>query len=64
MGALLQIQQGMEQLRAAAPSLVNNLGFGAAAATAQAPSTPAPPQTNPTQGRQQQNSELFTQVGT
>ncbi|XP_022129732.1 ubiquilin-1 [Pieris rapae] len=61
LGALLQIQQGMEQLRAAAPTLVNNLGFGAAAATAQPPTTPAPPTNNPAQGRQQQNSELFTQ---
>ncbi|XP_050676238.1 ubiquilin-1 [Leptidea sinapis] len=63
LNALLQIQQGMEQLRSAAPSLVNNLGFGAAAAPAQPPATPAPPaqgnpQTNP---RQQQNTELFTQ---
>lgn len=51
----------MEQLRAAAPSLVNNMGFGAAAATA---APPPPPTTNtpPAQARQQQNSELFTQV--
>ncbi|CAG9566189.1 unnamed protein product [Danaus chrysippus] len=60
LNALLQIQQGMEQLRAAAPSLVNNMGFGAAAATA---APPPPPTTNtpPAQARQQQNSELFTQ---
>ncbi|CAH2087066.1 unnamed protein product [Euphydryas editha] len=57
LNALLQIQQGMEQLRSAAPSLVNNLGFGPAAAAAQPPAAPA---ANP-QARQQQNSELFTQ---
>lgn len=68
MNALLQIQQGIEQLRTAAPSLVNNLGLGVAAAGAQPPTTtatttPTTPsgQTN-TPPRQQQNSELFTQV--
>ncbi|CAG4935116.1 unnamed protein product [Colias eurytheme] len=69
LNALLQIQQGMEQLRAAAPSLVNNLGFGAAAATAAppaaptaptAPAAPAAPAGNAAP-RQQQNTELFTQ---
>ncbi|XP_047996443.1 ubiquilin-1 isoform X2 [Leguminivora glycinivorella] len=49
LNALLQIQQGMEQLRTAAPSLVTNLGLGAAAAP------PAP------QARQQHNEELFSQ---
>ncbi|CAK1542117.1 unnamed protein product [Leptosia nina] len=63
LNALLQIQQGMEQLRTAAPSLVNNLGFGAAAAAAQPPAAPptAPPAQNNQQARQQQNTELFTQ---
>ncbi|CAH0724951.1 unnamed protein product, partial [Brenthis ino] len=67
LNALLQIQQGMEQLRAAAPSLVNNLGFGAAGApatpapAAPAPAPPAAPAAAPQQARQQQNSELFTQ---
>ncbi|CAH2049401.1 unnamed protein product, partial [Iphiclides podalirius] len=68
LNALLQIQQGIEQLRTAAPSLVNNLGLGVAAATAQPPTTttttttPTPPsgQTN-APPRQQQNSELFSQ---
>ncbi|XP_064072933.1 ubiquilin-1 [Vanessa tameamea] len=63
LNALLQIQQGMEQLRSAAPSLVNNLGFGPAAAAAQppaAPPAPAAPAAAPP-GRQAQNSELFTQ---
>ncbi|XP_045501513.1 ubiquilin-1 [Colias croceus] len=70
LNALLQIQQGMEQLRAAAPSLVNNLGFGAAAATAAppaaptaptAPTAPAAPAAGNAPPRQQQNTELFTQ---
>ncbi|XP_052752215.1 ubiquilin-1 [Galleria mellonella] len=67
LNALLQIQQGMEQLRTAAPSLVNNLGLGVGTATATPPAQSAPPtqpaQTpqNNTQARQQQNSELFTQ---
>ncbi|XP_045775883.1 ubiquilin-1 [Maniola jurtina] len=64
LNALLQIQQGMEQLRAAAPNVVNNLGFGPAAAAA-APTTPAPPAAaTPAanqQARQQQNTELFSQ---
>ncbi|XP_049872020.1 ubiquilin-4 [Pectinophora gossypiella] len=59
LNALLQIQQGMEQLRTAAPSLVSNLGLGAAAAPA-APPAAAPPPANPA-ARQQHNSELFTQ---
>jgi hypothetical protein len=58
LNALLQIQQGMEQLRTAAPSLVTNLGLGvgAAAATPPAPAAPAAPPRAP-------NTELFTQVG-
>ncbi|XP_063539562.1 ubiquilin-4 [Cydia strobilella] len=63
LNALLQIQQGMEQLRTAAPSLVNNLGLGAgaAAAAAAAPPAPPPPSTPAPQARQQQNEELFSQ---
>ncbi|XP_060809670.1 ubiquilin-1-like [Amyelois transitella] len=62
LNALLQIQQGMEQLRAAAPSLVNNLGLGVGAAAATPPANPpANPSANPAQARQQNNSELFTQ---
>ncbi|XP_061719932.1 LOW QUALITY PROTEIN: ubiquilin-1-like [Cydia pomonella] len=61
LNALLQIQQGMEQLRTAAPSLVNNLGLGVGAATA-APAAPPPPSTPAPQARQQQNEELFSQV--
>ncbi|XP_068622414.1 ubiquilin-1 isoform X1 [Battus philenor] len=67
LNALLQIQQGIEQLRTAAPSLVNNLGLGVAAAGAQPPTTttttttPSTPAPNNTPPRQQQNSELFTQ---
>ncbi|XP_059047887.1 ubiquilin-1 [Achroia grisella] len=66
LNALLQIQQGMEQLRAAAPSLVPNLGLGvgAAAATPTTPAAPAAPTTGtpPAQNaRQQPNPELFTQ---
>lgn len=63
LNALLQIQQGLEQLRTAAPSLVGNLGLGVGNATATPTTTPpapaAPPNAPP---RQQQNSELFTQV--
>lgn len=59
LNALLQIQQGMEQLRTAAPSLVTNLGLGVGAAAA---APPAPPPSTPApQARQQQNSELFSQ---
>lgn len=62
LNALLQIQQGLEQLRTAAPSLVGNLGLGVGNATATPTTTPpapaAPPNAPP---RQQQNSELFTQ---
>ncbi|XP_039758588.1 ubiquilin-1 [Pararge aegeria] len=68
LNALLQIQQGMEQLRAAAPTLVNNIGFGPAAAgatpTATPPAPPAAPSAQPAanqQARQQQNTELFSQ---
>ncbi|CAB3244564.1 unnamed protein product [Arctia plantaginis] len=62
LNALLQIQQGLEQLRSAAPNLVNNLGLGVGAATATPPTQP-PPTTQPNSQapRQQQNSELFTQ---
>ncbi|KAG7300312.1 hypothetical protein JYU34_015901 [Plutella xylostella] len=61
LNALLQIQQGMEQLRSAAPSLVTNLGLGAAAAGATPPAAPAPAPANPSAARQQNNTELFTQ---
>ncbi|CAK1581117.1 unnamed protein product [Parnassius mnemosyne] len=73
LNALLQIQQGIEQLRTAAPSLVNNLGLGVAAAGAQPAATPAagtpaapansatPAAPNNAPPRQQQNTELFTQ---
>ncbi|KAG6444925.1 hypothetical protein O3G_MSEX003646 [Manduca sexta] len=60
LNALLQIQQGMEQLRAAAPTLVTSLGLGAGAAAAPPPPPPNPAQP-PAQQRQQHNSELFTQ---
>lgn len=60
LNALLQIQQGMEQLRTAAPSLVSNLGLGVGAAAAAPPPPPAPGA--PAPNRQQQNTELFTQV--
>ncbi|XP_075979866.1 ubiquilin isoform X1 [Anticarsia gemmatalis] len=62
LNALLQIQQGLEQLRSAAPNLVNNLGLGVGAAAATPPAQP-PPATQPAAQppRQQQNSELFTQ---
>ncbi|XP_063383165.1 ubiquilin-1 [Cydia fagiglandana] len=60
LNALLQIQQGMEQLRTAAPSLVSNLGLGVGAAAA-APPAPPPPSTPAPQARQQQNEELFSQ---
>ncbi|XP_063368090.1 ubiquilin-4 [Cydia amplana] len=59
LNALLQIQQGMEQLRTAAPSLVTNLGLGVGAAAA--PAAPPPPATPAPQARQQQNEELFSQ---
>ncbi|KAJ2949675.1 hypothetical protein O0L34_g15602 [Tuta absoluta] len=62
LNALLQIQQGMEQLRTAAPGLVSNLGMGVGAATAP-PTIPTNPPTNPA-ARQQHNSELFTQFMT
>ncbi|XP_004929678.1 ubiquilin-1 isoform X2 [Bombyx mandarina] len=61
LNALLQIQQGMEQLRTAAPSLVNNLGMGVGAAAATPPAQPPSAAQNPAQARQQNNSELFTQ---
>ncbi|CAG9790890.1 unnamed protein product [Diatraea saccharalis] len=60
LNALLQIQQGMEQLRTAAPSLVSNLGLGVGAGAA-APPPPPPPAATPPQARQHQNTELFTQ---
>ncbi|XP_072938484.1 ubiquilin-1 [Epargyreus clarus] len=56
LNALLQIQQGMEQLRTAAPNLVSSLGLGAAAQPAE---RPPPAQAPPP--RAQQNTELFTQ---
>lgn len=59
LNALLQIQQGMEQLRTAAPSLVPNLGMGVGAAGATLPATPPTPAGQP---RQAQNTELFSQV--
>ncbi|XP_063829997.1 ubiquilin-1 [Ostrinia nubilalis] len=58
LNALLQIQQGMEQLRTAAPSLVSNLGLGVGAAAA---APPAAPPAQPAAPRPQQNTELFTQ---
>ncbi|XP_028165210.1 ubiquilin-1 [Ostrinia furnacalis] len=58
LNALLQIQQGMEQLRTAAPSLVSNLGLGVGAAAAV---PPAAPPAQPAAPRPQQNTELFTQ---
>lgn len=63
LNALLQIQQGMEQLRTAAPNLVSGIGMGVGAATADMPAQPAPASTtqNAQQARQQNNSELFTQ---
>ncbi|KAL4710932.1 hypothetical protein ACJJTC_017897 [Scirpophaga incertulas] len=60
LNALLQIQQGMEQLRTAAPNLVGSLGLGVGAAAATPPPAPAQPQP-PQQAREQNNSELFTQ---
>ncbi|GBP31587.1 Ubiquilin-1 [Eumeta japonica] len=60
LNALLQIQQGIDQLRNAAPNLVNNLGLGVGAATATPPPRPAPGTPAP-QARQQQNTELFSQ---
>ncbi|CAH2982181.1 unnamed protein product [Chilo suppressalis] len=60
LNALLQIQQGMEQLRTAAPSLVTNLGLGVGAAPA-APTPPAPAAAPPPQQRRHQDTELFTQ---
>ncbi|XP_026741429.1 ubiquilin-1 isoform X1 [Trichoplusia ni] len=76
LNALLQIQQGLEQLRSAAPTLVGNLGLGVGAAGASpaagAPNAggaappPAAPPAAPAAApnappRTQQNSELFTQ---
>ena len=62
LNALLQIQQGVEQLRTAAPTLVNNLGLGVGAAAAP-PQPPQPPPAGP-QARTAHNTELFTQVRT
>lgn len=58
LNALLQIQQGMEQLRTAAPTLVTNLGLGVGAAAAQ----PAPPGPAAAPPRAPANNELFSQV--